>query len=129
MLLGMAFSSVRSNTSPVSQIFRGPKGEKAIFVEFSRKDCLAEGKIVLPNNKEKTAPSPGLRKELPDFTPSGKGKASRAGFRPGECGLLSCRGFSEEEKLSLEKYLKENQEEIVRMARGVDAMRAFMGKQ
>ena len=106
----------------VSQIFRGAKGDREIYVEFSGSGCKAEGKISFGNKPH----SPNDAGKLPDFTPVKKQNNLSADPEAWNAFLLSSSGFSDEEIDSLLRYLRDNKESILKLAGGVDAMRSFL---
>ncbi len=106
----------------VSQIFRGAKGDREIYVEFIGEGSRAEGKISF---RKKTA-SPDNTGGLADFTPAKKQKALSPAPEEWSASLLSSSGFSDEDRDSLIDYLQNNKESILNLAGGVDAMRSFL---
>ncbi len=110
----------------VSQILRDGKGNKTVFVEFIREKARAEGRLVIVS----PAPKKPAGGALQDFTPRKKTEKPGAAPKKEEitATLLSCTGFSEEEKSFLEEYLQNSREEILSLARKVDPFRSFLGK-
>ncbi len=46
-----------------------------------------------------------------------------------DCAIISNKGFSQEEIMQLEDYMRKELKNLKKMAAGVNVMRAFMGKQ
>ena len=125
----------------VSQIFKQKTGEGKIYVEFRKGEALAEGELTLlppAAPKDKPAPKPlkaakgivGLqnfplkKKKLPDAPQAASEKSTAKRFS-GK--LIRSKGFTKEEEASLEEYIKNHGEDILKLSKDVNVMRAFLG--
>ena len=78
-----------------------------------------------------------IKMSVSSMTRSGDKKAVYVLFQDGdksaeyslpECGLIRNKGFSEDELKSLKEYMDNEQDSIYAMAKGVNPIKALMGK-